>query len=105
MQTSPGSWTHAGSSSEAIAQVCLIYKSALQRDVAQRRVSLQHVLSGQLQATPNHEGVRWYAECAFEGACEVRFAQPNMRAEICGEYRTCDVAIDILTHLAHPPDW
>jgi hypothetical protein len=44
--------------SKVLTQVRLIGEPALQRDIAQGRFSLQHVLSRQLDATPDHEGMR-----------------------------------------------
>lgn len=44
--------------SKVFAQVWLVGESASQRYVAQRRFSLQQVLSCQLDATPDHECVR-----------------------------------------------
>jgi hypothetical protein len=44
--------------SKVLAQVWLVGESASQRYVTQRRVSLQHVLSRQLDAPPDHEGMR-----------------------------------------------
>jgi hypothetical protein len=36
----------------------LVGEAASQRDIAQRRFSLQHLLSRQLDAPPDHEGMR-----------------------------------------------
>jgi hypothetical protein len=44
--------------SKVLAQVWLVGKSAPQRYITQGRFSLQHVLSRQLDATPDHEGMR-----------------------------------------------
>jgi hypothetical protein len=48
--------------SEELAQMRLVSESALQRYIAQGRFSLQHVLSRQLDASPDHEGMRWLSE-------------------------------------------
>ena len=44
--------------SKVLAQVWLVGESASQRYITQGRFSLQHVLSRQLDATPDHEGMR-----------------------------------------------
>jgi len=43
--------------SKVPAQVRLVGESASQRNITQRRFSLQHVLSRQLDATPDDEGI------------------------------------------------
>jgi len=47
-----------GCLSKVLAQVRLIGEAALQRNIAQGRFSLEHVLSRQLDAAADHEGVR-----------------------------------------------
>jgi hypothetical protein len=86
-----------------LAQVRLVREAAPQRDVAQRSLSLQHVLSRQLQATLDHERVRGGSERALEGAREMRLAALDQRTEVCDTYRACDMTIDVLTHLARLP--
>ena len=44
--------------SKLFTQVWLVGESASQRYITQGRFSLQHVLSRQLDATPDHEGMR-----------------------------------------------
>jgi hypothetical protein len=56
-RASPGCWGVSRYPSKGFAQVWLVGESALLRYVAQGRLSLQHVLSRQLDATPDHEGV------------------------------------------------
>jgi hypothetical protein len=51
-----------------LTQVRLIREPASQRDIAQGCVGLQHVLSRQLDAPPDHEGMRGLAKCAPKGA-------------------------------------
>jgi hypothetical protein len=85
------------------AQMRLVDESASQRDVAQGRFSLQHVLSGQLDAFLDHEGMRWLSEGAPKGAREMRFAELKERAELRDKHRTCDMTIDIGTHFARLP--
>jgi hypothetical protein len=54
--------------SKVLRQVRLIAEPAAQRDMAQGFFGLQHVLSRQLDAPPDHEGMRGLAECAPKGA-------------------------------------
>jgi hypothetical protein len=68
--------------SEVFAQVWLVGESALQCYVAQRHFSPQHVLSRQLDATPDHEGVWCHSECTLEGPREMRFAEVNERTKV-----------------------
>jgi hypothetical protein len=89
--------------SKLLAQVWLVGEPASQRYITQRRLSLQHVLSRQLDATPDHEGMRGVAESAPEGAREMRFAKLHKRAEIGDRYRICDMTINIGTHFACLP--
>jgi hypothetical protein len=89
--------------SKVLAQVRLIGEPALQRDIAQGCFGLQHVLSRQLDAPPDHEGMRRLAECAPEGAREMRFAELHKRAKIRDKYRACDMTINIGTHFACLP--
>jgi hypothetical protein len=86
-----------------LAQVWLIGESASQRYVAQGDIGLQHVLSRQLDATPDHERVRWLSERAPEGAREMRFAELNERAEIRNKHRTGDLTVNIGTYFARLP--
>jgi hypothetical protein len=44
--------------SKVLAQVWLVSEPALQRYIAKRGVSLQHLLSRQFDATPDQEGMR-----------------------------------------------
>jgi hypothetical protein len=81
----------------------LVCESALQRNVAQGGIRLQHVLGGQFYATADHECVGCLPEATFKGAREVRFAALDERAEICDEYRTCDMSINMVTHNACLP--
>ena len=52
----------------------LVYEAAQKRDAAKGCVCMDHVVSGQLQTTPNHEGMRRFAERALERAREMRAA-------------------------------
>jgi hypothetical protein len=81
----------------------LVCESALQRNVAQGGIRMQHMLGGQFYATADHKSVGGLPEGTFKGAREVRFAAPNERAEICDEYRTSDMSINIVTHRACLP--
>jgi len=83
--------------------VRLVREAAPQRDIAQGRVGLEHVLSRQLDATVNHERMRGGSERALERAREVRLAALDQRTKVCDAYRACDMTIDILTHLARLP--
>jgi hypothetical protein len=58
MRASPGRRGVPRYLSKVLAQVWLVGESALQRYITQGRFSLQHVLSRQLDATPDHEGMR-----------------------------------------------
>jgi hypothetical protein len=58
VRASPGRRGAPDYLSKVFAQMWLVGESASQRYVAQRRFGLQHVLSCQLDATPDHEGVR-----------------------------------------------
>jgi hypothetical protein len=58
VRASPGRWGLTHCPSEVFAQVRLVAESASQRYITQRRISLQHVLGRQLDATPDHEGMR-----------------------------------------------
>ena len=58
MRASPGPWCAPRDLAKMLAQVWLIGESASQRYVAQGDIGLQHVLSRQLDATPDHERVR-----------------------------------------------
>jgi hypothetical protein len=88
---------------KVLAQVWLVGESAFQRYVTQGRFCLQHVLSRQLDASPNHEGMRWLSEGASKGAREMRFAELHKRAKIRDKYRTCDMTMDIGKHFARLP--
>jgi hypothetical protein len=88
---------------EVLAEMWLVGESASQRYIAQRLLGLQHALRRQLYASTDQERVRRLAECAPEGAREVRFAELNERAQIRDKYRACNVTIDISTHLARLP--
>jgi hypothetical protein len=101
--TSPGRRGVPRCLSKVLAQMWLVGEAALHRNIAQRRFSLQHVLSRQLDAPPDHEGMRCLAECALEGAREMRFAESNMCAEIRDKYLTRDMTINIGTHFACLP--
>jgi hypothetical protein len=81
----------------------LIYKSASQRNVAQRHIGLKHVLGSQFDATPDYEGVGGVPECAPEGARKVRFAAPHQSAQICDEYAAGDMPVNIVEHLPYLP--
>jgi hypothetical protein len=81
----------------------LVGESALQRYVAQRRFRLQHVLSRELDASPDHEGMRRLSKGAPKGAREMRFAQMNKLAEFRDKHRTCDMTINVVTHFARLP--
>ena len=57
VRTSPSRWGLASCLPEMFAQVRLVGEAAAQRDVAQARAGLKHVLSRQLQAALDHERV------------------------------------------------
>ena len=88
---------------KVLAQVWLVGESALQRYVAQGRFRLKHVLSRQLDASPDQEGMRRLAEGAPKGAREMRFAELHKRAKIRDKYWTCDMTINMRTHLPRLP--
>jgi hypothetical protein len=102
-RASPGRWWVSCCLSKGFAEVWLVGESASQRDVAQGRVSLQHVLSGQLDAAPDHESARWLSEGTPEGARKMRFAEMNEPTEIPDEYPICNVTINIGTYFEHVP--
>jgi hypothetical protein len=83
--------------------MCLVGESALQRYVAQGRFSLQHVFSRQLDATPDHEGVRCLSEGTPEGTREIPFAELNERTQIRHSYPIRDMTINVGTHSARVP--
>ena len=108
LRTSPSRRGLARGLPEVLAQVRLVGEAAAKRNVTQRRIGRQHVLSGQFHATSHDERVRWFPEGALEGSREMRCAALNQRAEVGDEDRLCDMKINIVTHLArlprqHPP--
>jgi hypothetical protein len=103
MRASPGRRGVPRYLSKVLAQVWLVSKSALQRNITQGRFSLQHVLSRQLDATPDHEGMRWPSEGAPKSSREIRFAELHMRAKLRDKHRTADMSINIGTHFACLP--
>jgi hypothetical protein len=58
VRASPGPRGVSRYLSKVLAQVCLVRESASQRYITQGLFSLQHVLSRQLDATPDDEGMR-----------------------------------------------
>jgi hypothetical protein len=88
---------------KVFAQVWLVRESALQRYVAQRRFSLQHVLSRQLDATPDHECVGPLSECTREDTREIRFAEVGERTKVRDKYPIRDMTSDIGAHFARVP--
>ena len=56
--TSPGRWGLACGLAELLAEVRLVAEAAPKRNVAQRLIGRQHVLSGQFHATSHDESVR-----------------------------------------------
>jgi hypothetical protein len=86
-----------------LAQVWLVGESASQRNITQRSFSLQHELRRQLDATPDHEGMRRPSESAPKSAREMRFAELHKRAKIRDKYWPCDITINIGTHFARLP--
>jgi hypothetical protein len=81
----------------------LIRKSALERDIAQGRVRVQHVVGGHLEPTADHECMRRLPEGTLEDTRKVRFAESHERAEIRKKYPSCKMGVYILTHLANLP--
>jgi hypothetical protein len=81
----------------------LIHKSTLKRNLAQGRISLKHVLSGQFDATPHHKCMWGAPECAPEGARKMRFATLHERAEIRDKYATGDMPVDMVEHPSSLP--
>ena len=88
---------------ELLAEVRLVGKTALRRDVTQGRIGRKHVLRGQFHAASYDESVRRYPKCTLEGAGEVRTAAQNERAEIGDEDRPGDMSVNIVAHLARLP--
>ena len=77
----------------------LIHKATSKRNVAQWHIRLKHVLGSQFDATPDHKGVRGVAECAPEGAREVRFAARHQGAQIRDKHATGDIPVDTVENL------
>ena len=103
VRTSPGCGGLPRGLPEVLAEVRLVGEAALQRDVAQARISREHALSRQFHATSHQENMWRLPEGALERAGEIRLAALNERAKIRYEYRPCDMTIDIGTHLARLP--
>ncbi len=103
VRTSPGCRGLARGLPELFAQMRLIGKAAPQRNVTQGNIGRKHVLSGEFHATSHDERVRRLPKRALEGSREVRWAEPNERAEIRDEHRPCDMTINMVTHLARLP--
>jgi hypothetical protein len=53
----PGGWSFTDDHSKLLGEMRLIRKSAPERNVAQGPIRLKHVLGGQFDAAPDHEGV------------------------------------------------
>jgi hypothetical protein len=81
----------------------LINKSASQRDVAQRGIRLKHVLSGQLDPSPDDEGMGRVPECSPESARKMSFAALDERTQVCDQYSVSNMPVDMLEHLPGLP--
>jgi hypothetical protein len=103
VRASPGRRGVSHYLSKVFAQVWLVGESTLERYVAQRPFSLQHVLNRQLDATPDHVGVRSLSECTREDTREMRFAEVSERTKVRDEYPIRDMTSDIGAHFARVP--
>ena len=81
-RASPRRWSLSGDLSKVLAQMRLIYKSTAQRDVTKGCIRLKHVLSCQLDPTPNYKGMGGVPERSPEGARKMRFAALHKSAQI-----------------------
>ena len=99
----PGSRRFSRYLSKELAQVRLIHKPAAQGNIAQGCLGLQHVLSGQLDAAPNHEGMRGKSERPPERTRKVRLAAFHDCAQIRDQYASGDVVVDVFDHFPDLP--
>lgn len=103
MSTSPRRGRHATVFPEAVGQMGLITKPAVQGNLAQGHLAPGEQLRGELNPAPQHVGMWAHTNSPFEGPGKVRRRPIHERTQLAHLDRLGNVSIDVVLNPAYLP--